>query len=120
MTEKTPTTQDLLNNITEGIFKKKGNDVVSLNLSKLENSICDYFIICHAESTTQVAAIATSVEDMVEENLHISAWHKDGYKNAIWILLDFGEVVVHVFQREAREFYNLEDLWADGYRTVLV
>ena len=76
--------------------------------------MCDYFIICHADSTTQVSALAESVEDTVRIEMGEKPWNSEGQTNATWILLDYSNVVVHVFQRETREFYNLEELWADA------
>ncbi|NOZ47827.1 MAG: ribosome silencing factor [Chlorobi bacterium] len=104
----------LLSTIIEAIQEKKGIDIVSLNLAKLEQSITDHFVICHGNSNTQVEAIAREVEDKVKKVLNIKVWHKDGFKNAQWILLDFANVVVHIFQKEYRDFYNLEGLWADA------
>lgn len=114
--KKEPT--DILHNcIIEAILEKKGNDVLSLDLSKLPNAICQHFIICHAESTTQVAAIAENIEDQVIKNLNEKVWQKGGYDNSIWVVLDYVDVVVHVFQTEWRNFYKLEELWADAKRT---
>lgn len=115
--QKTPNGKDseqLIHAILEGIQRIKGMDIVKIDLSKINHSECNYFIICHGNSTTQVDAIAHSVEDTVEEIVGEKAWHKDGYQNAIWILLDYADVMVHVFQRESRDFYDLENLWADA------
>lgn len=103
--------------IIEAILEKKGKDLVSLELGKLPNAICQHFIICHAESTTQVAAIAENIEEKVEKELSEKAWQKGGYENSIWVVLDYVDIVVHVFQTEWRNFYRLEDLWADAKRT---
>lgn len=107
-------TDELLNAIIEGIHRKKGHDIVKINLSKINHTECNYFVICHGNSNTQVNAIAQSVEETVEELAGEKAWHKDGYKNAIWVLLDYADVMVHVFQRDTRSFYDLETLWADA------
>lgn len=104
----------LLDNIIEGILKIKGKKVTSINLGKLENAICQYFVICSGESNTQVSSIASSVIDEVKENTGIKPYHTEGLDNAQWVLIDFGSVVVHVFQTTYRDFYKLEDLWADG------
>lgn len=114
ITPKERDTQILLNAIIEGIERKKGLDIIKIDLIKINHSECSYFIICHGNSTTQVDAIAHSVEDTVEELTGEQAWHKDGYKNSIWILLDYADVMVHVFQHEARNFYDIENLWADA------
>ncbi len=107
-------TKKLVSTITEGIFKKKGKRVVSLDLSKIENSICKYFVICHGESTTQTAAIGESVIDVVRNELGERPIHKEGFQHANWVLLDYGDVIVHIFLESYRELYSLEDLWADA------
>lgn len=107
----------LLSNIIEGILEKKGLEIVDLDLSKVHNAFCDHFIICHAESNTQVNAIADSVEKKVKENLNERVGHREGHENATWILLDYYNIVVHVFQREIRSYYKLEELWGDAQIT---
>jgi len=107
-------TSKLLHSIIEGIEEKKGIDIVKIDLTKIDYSECKYFVICQGNSTVQAESIAQSVEESVEKKTGETAWHKDGYKNAIWILLDYGDVMVHVFQKDARKFYNLENLWADA------
>ena len=104
----------LLENIIEGILQKKGQEIVDINLAKINSTICDHFVICHAESGTQVSAIADSIEKLVKENLKIRVGHREGVQNATWILLDYSEIVVHVFQREVRDYYRLEELWGDA------
>lgn len=104
----------VIQNIIEGILDKKGHEIIDINLSALENSICDNFIICHGTSGRQVDAIAQSVEKTVKENTGEKPWHKEGYQNAEWILLDYVDVVVHIFNEQTRKFYNLEGLWADA------
>lgn len=115
--QKTPKEKDseqLINAILEGIQRVKGMDIVKIDLTKINHSECNYFIICHGNSNTQVDAIAHSVEDTVEEMIGEKAWHKDGYENSIWILLDYADIMVHVFQKASREFYDIENLWADA------
>ena len=108
-------TEQLINAIVEGIQRKKGLDLVKIDLTKINHTECKYFIICHGNSNTQVDAIAHSVEDTVEELINENAWHKDGYRNSIWILLDYANIMVHIFQKDARQFYDLENLWADAH-----
>jgi ribosome-associated protein len=108
-------TEQLINAIVEGIQRKKGQKIIIIDLTKINHSECKYFIICHGNSVTQVDAIAHSVEDTVEELQNQSAWHKDGYRNSIWILLDYADIMVHIFQKETREFYDIENLWADAH-----
>ena len=105
--------------ILEAIREKKGHQVVSIDLSEVENSICDCFIICHGESTTQVSAIAESIEKKLKEEAGVRAHHVEGMQNSQWILLDYFDILVHVFQEEFRSFYRLEELWADGKFTRL-
>ena len=100
--------------VVEAIQAKKGHQIVTIDLSKVENSMCDCFIICHGESTTQVGAIADSIEKELKEKAGIRAHHVEGFQNSQWVLLDFFDVLVHVFQEEYRSFYRLEELWADG------
>ncbi len=100
--------------IAEGMLKKKGKNVVSLDLSKLTNAVCNFFVICHGTSKTQVEAIADSVLDEVSRGDGGKPWHKEGFENAEWILLDYVDVVVHIFDEDTRSFYNLESLWADA------
>lgn len=99
--------------IVEAIEEKKGHQIITLDLSEIEHSICDAFIICHGESTTQVGAIAESIQ-MKLKKAGEGAHHVEGLQNSQWVLLDFFNVLVHVFQEEYRSFYRLEELWADG------
>lgn len=108
-------TEHLIDAIVEGILRKKGHDIVKIDLTKINHTECKYFIICHGNSNTQVDAIAHSVEDTVIELRKEKAWHTDGYKNSLWILLDYADIMVHIFQRETRQFYDLENLWADAH-----
>jgi len=104
----------LANAIVEGILKKKGENVITLNLSKLPNSVSNYFVICNGNSKVQLESIAESVlENAFKEN-GAKPWHKEGFENAEWILIDYVDVVVHIFREETRKFYNLESLWADA------
>ena len=107
-------TEELLDNIIEGIKKVKGKEIINIDLESLDNRVSRYFIVCHGDSNTHVSAIADSVGRETKENAGISSLHKEGYENAHWILLDYGSIIVHVFQKEYRDFYRLEDLWADG------
>ena len=106
--------QDLEKTIIESIREKKGESIINIDLRELNNSICDYFIISHGDSNTQVKAIAENIEETVKKNLNLNVYHREGYENATWILLDFNTIVVHIFQKETRQHYRLEDLWADG------
>jgi ribosome-associated protein len=106
--------EKLLEVIIESIQEKKGKNIVSIDLRKIENSIFDFFVICHGTSTTNVSAIADNVEIKPKELLGIKPAHIEGVQNSQWVLIDFSGIVVHIFQEEYRAFYRLEDLWADG------
>ena len=112
--QKENKTTNLVNAIIEGLHKKKGIDVISLNLTEIENAVCKYFVICHASSDRQVEALADSVLETTKEKLDEKAWHKEGLDTATWVLLDYADVVVHIFQEEYRKMYKLEELWADA------
>jgi ribosome-associated protein len=100
--------------IIEGILDKKGEEIVRLDLTDIPNSVSNYFVVCHGNSKIQVEAIAGSVEEHTLKELRAKPWHREGFENAEWILLDYVDVVVHIFQEETRKFYNLEKLWADA------
>ena len=104
----------LLKSVVKGIYEKKGHDVLKVDLRNLENRIADYFVICHASSGTQVSAICDSVDDTVRMETGEKPLHLEGLDNCFWVLLDYGNVIVHIFLEEYRNFYNLESLWADG------
>jgi len=114
MKKKTDETELLLNSIVKGIFEKKGHNVLKIDLRKLENRITDYFVICHAPSGSQVSALCDSVEDTVRKESGEKPLHIEGLDNCFWVLLDYGNVIVHVFLEEYRNFYSLESLWADA------
>ena len=97
-----------------GIQEKKGNDIVRLDLRNINSSVTDYFVICHADSTTQVKAIANSVEDEIFKATHQEPWRKEGLEYGEWILLDYINVVIHVFRTDKREYYGVEELWGDA------
>jgi len=97
-----------------GIQEKKGNDIVRLDLKQIYSSVSDYFVICNADSSTQVKAIADSVEKEIFDATQQEPWRKEGLEYAEWILLDYVDVVIHVFRTDKREFYGMEDLWGDA------
>ena len=112
-------TELLADAIVEGILEVKGRNISVLNLKDIHNRVCDYFIICQADSNTQVNAIAGSVEEMVKKIIGERPYRKEGFENSEWILVDYVTVVVHIFQTEVRNFYNLESLWADAEVTEI-
>jgi ribosome-associated protein len=105
--------------IIEGLQEKKGKEIINIDLRKLDYAPCDNFIICHGESVTQVKALAESVEEKASTAVEFQLNHREGLENARWVLLDYGNVVVHIFQRENREYYKLEDLWGDADITLI-
>ena len=109
--------EKLTGTIIRAIQDKKGKNIVSLDLSKIDGAICSCFIVCNADSTTQVAAIAAGIEEQALETLGEKVWRVEGQQNALWIAMDYVDVVVHIFQTELREFYKLEELWADAPAT---
>lgn len=102
--------------IADAIQDKKGKDVISLDLRATDGAISDFFVICNGDSTTNVSAIADNILKETKEQLGIRPLRMQGMENNFWIILDYGNIVVHVFQTPYREFYRLEDLWADAPR----
>lgn len=109
----------LITLILEGIENVKGDDIQLLDLRNIENSVCDYFILCTGNSSTQVDAIVSSIQKHVSKNIKDKPWHVEGHEGSQWILMDYVNVVVHVFQKQTREFYNLESLWGDAKITQI-
>ncbi|MDE5692161.1 MAG: ribosome silencing factor [Alistipes sp.] len=106
--------EKLIETIVSAIEDKKGKNIVSLALSGFDGAICSAFVVCNADSTTQVAAIADGIEEKVQQVLGEKVWRVEGQQSALWIAMDYVDVVVHIFQTELREFYRLEELWADA------
>jgi ribosome-associated protein len=105
--------------VVRGMQERKGTDIVVLNLKELKNAVADYFIICSANSDTQLDAVARSVEEEVEKLTGQNPWQTEGRTNREWVLLDYVDVVVHVFLRDRRQFYALEELWGDAEFTYI-
>ncbi|GIZ16456.1 ribosome silencing factor [Capnocytophaga catalasegens] len=120
MTNQKNNTDLLIADILEGIQKVKGQDITILDLRTIENAVCSHFIICTGSSNTQVTAISGAVQKMVSQgNSHQKPWHIEGEQNAEWILLDYIDVVVHIFQKSTREYYDIEGLWGDAKITQI-
>ena len=100
--------------IVEAITDRKGKKITILDLNKIESAPASTFIICQGTSTSQVSAIADSIRERMQKNAQIKPYNYDGYKNSQWIIIDYGDMMVHVFLPEFREFYNLEELWSDA------
>ena len=114
MAVKKISNDDLIANIIKGIEEVKGNDIDILDLRAIDNTVCDYFIVCNGNSNTQVNAIVNSVQKIVSKELKDKPWHVEGFENAEWVLMDYVNVVVHVFQKHIREYCNIESLWGDA------
>ncbi len=113
----TSDSQLLCDTIVEGMQENKALDIVVLDLRKIESAVCDFFVICTGESSTQVDGISTSLVRYTRESIKERPWRIEGQNNSEWVLIDYVSVVAHVFYKETRTFYDLEDLWADAIRT---
>lgn len=112
------TNLDEINIIADAMMEKKGKDILSLDLRRIGTAFTDHFVICNADTPTQVVAICDYVEEMMEKKADRPAVRKQGRENGFWIILDYTDIVVHIFKTEQRLFYRLEDLWADAVKTV--
>ncbi|MFD2566205.1 ribosome silencing factor [Pseudotenacibaculum haliotis] len=119
MAQKPVSTDDLIAVIIKGIDDVKGENVQLLDLRDIDNTVCDYFVICSGNSNTQVNAISGSVQKVVSKELKDKPWHIEGQNNSEWILMDYVNVVVHIFQKHVREFYDIESLWGDAKITQI-
>lgn len=119
MTKDTSSTDQLITVILKGIEDVKGQDIDILDLREIENTVCDYFVICNGTSNTQVNAIVNSVQKIVSKELKDKPWHVEGTDNAEWVLMDYVNIVVHVFQKHIREYYDIEGLWGDAKVTSI-
>ena len=105
--------KQLVDAVVSAMEDKKGLDILFIDFSGMPNTVARYFVICHGNSNTHVNTLADGVIDGARIKTGFKPWNKEGYENAEWILLDYADVVVHIFQETARRFYNLEELWAD-------
>jgi len=106
--------EELTSLIIQGMEDTKAKNIIILDLQDIDHAITNYFVICHGSSKPQLEAIADSIVEKTVKNLKAKPWHKEGFENAEWILLDYVDVVVHIFREDRREFYQLEKLWADA------
>jgi len=109
----------LISTILSGIEDVKGKEISILDLREIENTVCDYFIVCEGTSNTQVNAIVNAVQKKVSKELKDKPWNIEGQDNAEWVLMDYVNVVVHVFQKHIREYYDIESLWGDAKTTLI-
>ncbi|MDD3108342.1 MAG: ribosome silencing factor [Alistipes sp.] len=107
----------LIDTIASAIEDKKGKNIIALDLSKFDGAVCPAFVICNADSTTQVEAIARGIEEKVLETIGEKVWRIEGLGTSVWVVMDYGDVLVHIFQTELRDFFKLEQLWADAPAT---
>lgn len=114
MTKNKSNADKLIKFILEGIDDVKGKDITLLDLQDIDSAVCDYFVICNGTSSTHVNAIVNSVHKKTSREIGEKPWHTEGTGNAEWVLMDYVDVVVHVFQKHVREYYNLEGLWGDA------
>lgn len=114
-----PPNNELIHKITEGIQERKGKSITVIDLSDIENSGADTFVICQGTSPTHVASIADCVREFLQEKHGIKPYNYDGYRNSQWIVIDYGSVLLHVFTPENRLLYNLEELWSDAKITEI-
>ena len=114
MAKKLEKTTILLKNIINVIQDAKGKEIISLDLRKIESAICKYFIICTGTSSIHVKSIENKIKKTISQNLGEKPWHIEGNNSSEWILIDYYDIIVHVFQENTRRFYNLEDFWGDA------
>jgi ribosome-associated protein len=112
-------TKRLIQQITEGIQEKKGKDIIIADLTKISDTICNYFVICQGNSPSQVAAIVDSIKEFTRKGDGNKPIAVDGLRNAQWVAIDYADILVHVFLPEVRNFYNLEHLWEDAKLTKI-
>ena len=117
MTKNKITADQLITAIISGIEDVKGQDINILDLREIENTVCDYFVVCEGTSNTQVSAIVNSIQKKVSREVRDKPWHVEGEENAEWVLIDYVNVVVHVFQKHIRAYYDIESLWGDAKST---
>ena len=119
MAKKNISNDDLLANIIKGIEEVKGENIDILDLRAIDNTVCDYFVVCNGNSNTQVNAIVGSIQKIVSKELKDKPWHVEGAENGEWVLMDYVNIVVHVFQKHIREYYRIESLWGDAKITTI-
>lgn len=116
---KEVSSEELSQLVAKGMIEKKGQEIAILDLRKVKNAVADYFVICSGTSDTQIDAIADSVEHEVYKAVQEDPWHKEGKANREWILIDYVDVVVHVFKKDRRKYYDIEELWGDADLTLI-
>lgn len=112
-------TEKVVHKVIEALEDNKAHKIVKIDLRKIENCFCSFFVICHGTSGTHIAGLADAVEEKVREELDERPFHIEGLNTARWVVLDYGDVVVHIFDKELRDYYQLEDFWADAKITEI-
>jgi len=111
--------EQIVEKIVEGIQERKGKNIVVVNLTKLQEAPCSFFVICEGDSNVHVNAIGMSIKEYVREKINEKPFATDGFENSEWIAMDYGQIIVHVFQRHTRAFYDIEHLWSDAKLTKI-
>lgn len=111
--------KDITSDIIESIQDKKGSSITVLDMNKIESAPASKFIICQGRSTSQVSAIADAIREDMLKKFGMKPYNYDGYRNSQWVVIDYGNIMIHVFLPEFREFYNLEELWSDAEITQI-
>ena len=119
MAKKKSNADELISKIISGVEDVKGIDVSLLDLRDIENTVSSYFIVCSGSSNTHVNAIVRSIQKTVSKELREKPFHTEGFENSEWVLIDYVNIVVHVFQKHIREYYNIEELWGDAKTTQI-
>jgi|688.fasta_scaffold50699_3 ribosome-associated protein len=117
-TKKAVEENPLLKTIITSLSDRKAQELVTIDLRQNEDAIVDYLIVCHGDSTTQVDAMAGNLEKDVKDMLRTKPYRTEGKRNSLWVIVDYVDIIVHIFYKEARDFYKLEDLWSDGHKQV--
>lgn len=112
-------TETLLNIIIDSISNTKGEDIQILDLRDIENALCEYFVICTGNSNVHVSSIAGAIERKVKTEAHERPFNVEGIENAQWVLLDYSNILIHVFQKDYREYYDIESLWGDAKKVKI-
>ena len=112
-------TEQVVNKIIEALEDNKAHRIVKIDLRKIENCFCSFFVICHGTSGTHIAGLTDAVEEKVREDLDERPFHIEGLNAAQWVVVDYGDIVVHIFEKELRDYYQLEDFWADAQITEI-
>lgn len=112
-------TEKIVDKVIEALEDQKAHQIVKIDLRKIENCFCSFFVICHGTSGTHIAGLTDAVEEKVKEDLRESPFHVEGLNTSRWVILDYGDVVVHVFDKELRDYYQLEEFWGDGITEMI-